>query len=259
VQTIAVFNLKGGTAKSTTAVNLGAAWASSGHRTLVLDVDPQGDSTQHLGVDAGGESLYDALVNRTPLEDAVLATSIDDLDLVPGGDALAAVDADTSDNPSRFYLLRSALTRFAETYGGDYEFVLVDCPPSTGMLNISAALAADYALIPVEAQGAAVRGLLRAIERLEEISEFRDVAGIPPIEILGLLVCKYDVRTALSKDADTAVREHYPDLTLETYVNRNTRVAEAYLHGEPVLRFAPDSRGTKDYAAAAKEILGRLT
>jgi chromosome partitioning protein len=251
METIAIFNLKGGTAKSTSAVNLASAWAAEGLRVLVVDLDPQGNASVHLGQRDDGKQLRAVLADRKPLEHSVISTDYDRIDLAPGGEWLADVEPSTRSQALRELRLEKALRDVTDTY----DLVLLDCPPSPGLLNISALLAADHVLIPVEAQGAAIDGLVSAMDRIDEVNAARDTA----LNILGVMVCKYDTRTSLSREVERAVRNNWPDLTLETFINRNTRVAEAYSRGRPVLDYAPDSRGSKDYIHAAQEISRRLS
>lgn len=249
--TLTVFNLKGGTAKSTTCVNVGAIWADrNDQQVLVVDCDPQGSASKHLGVRVDGRTFRDVLVEQSSLTDALTETPVDGMHLIPGGEWLTDVDPATAGEPLRELRLQRALDDLRD----DYDWILCDPPASTGLLNTSALLAADSALIPVEAQGAAVDGLVQAMDLAEEIDSARDDG----LCVIGTMVIKYDTRTSLSREADRALRENFGDLVLDTIVNRNVRVAEAYAQGLPVTMHAPSSRGAQDYRDAADEIAERI-
>lgn len=247
---LTVFNLKGGTAKSTTCVNVGAIWAERGERVLIVDTDPQGSASKHLGVRVDGEAFRDVLVEKEEAEQAITPTDIEGLELLPGGEWLTDVAPATSGQPLRELRLKRALDPIRE----DYDRIIIDSPASTGLLNTSALLAARHALIPVEAQGAAVDGLIQALDLADEIEAARD----DELCVIGAMVCMYDARTSLSQETEQALRDNFGDLVLETLINRNVRVAEAYAHGEPVTMYASSSKGAKNYREAVNEIDERM-
>lgn len=248
--TLTPFNLKGGTAKSTTAVNVAAILAERGEDVLLVDVDAQGSASKHLGIRVDGRALRDVLVDKAPVEEAVAPTDFDGLDLLPGGDWLTDVDPATAGEPLREMRLARALEDLEDAY----DWTFIDPPASTGLLNTSALLAADSALIPVEAQGAAVDGLVQARQLADQIDEARD----DELDLVGALVVKYDSRTSLSQEADRALRDEFGDFILDQIINRNVRVAEAYAQGVPVTEHAPSSRGADDYREATDEIVRRV-
>lgn len=249
--TLTVFNLKGGTAKSTTCVNVGAVLAErDDQRVLLVDCDAQGSASKHLGVRVDGRAFRDVLVEGEPIDEVVAETPIDGLELVPGGEWLTDVEPSTAGEPLRELRLRRALEGLQDVY----DWILFDPPASTGLMNTSALLAAENVLIPVEAQGAAVDGLVQALDLADEIDQARDDG----LSVIGAMVVRYDTRTSLSREADRALRERFGDLMLETIVNRNVRVAEAYAQGVPVTQHAPSSRGADDYRDATTEIAERI-
>lgn len=246
---ISLFNLKGGTAKSTSAVNIAGAWSTKKTKVLIIDMDPQGTASKHLGVRDDGKALRNVLVEGEKLSTAIVPTT-SGVFLAPGGEWLSDVEPATSSKPLRELRLSRAIGEVV----ADYDFIIIDCPPSPGILNVSALLASDGVVIPVEAQGAAVDGLIQALDMLETINEVRD----KDITIFGVVVCKYDTRTSLSRDIDEALRTAFENLVLTTIVHRNVRVAEAYLQGLPVTQFDAQSKGARDYIALAKELKKRL-
>ena len=247
---IAIVNQKGGVGKSTTAVNLGASLALLGHRTLIVDVDPQGNSTSGLGVDkrALREDIYGVLLSDVPLEECVVPTGVANLELVPATIALAGAEIELVSMLSRETRLRRALGPMAERY----EYVLVDCPPSLGLLTLNALTAATEVMIPVQAEYYALEGLSQLTTVVARIRE----ALNPGLAITGVLVTMFDGRTRLATEVLDEVHAHFPSQVFRTQIPRNVRLSEAPSFGKPAALFDVKSRGAQAYLALAREVAG---
>jgi chromosome partitioning protein len=249
VRTIAVVNQKGGVGKTTTAVNLGAALALRGRRVLLVDMDPQGNLTDHLLGDAGrGEgvaSVYDVLVEGVPVEKAVVPTSTEGLAVVPSHEDLAGAELDLASVIGREVLLRDALAALPP--GWDY--VLLDCPPSLGLLSLNALAASDEVFIALQTEFFAMRGL-GALDRTVDLVRRRINPGL---EVGGIVPTLVDF-TRLSREVVEEVRSHYGDAVFATRIRSSIRLAEAPSYGKHIFDYAPESTGAQDYAALAKEV-----
>lgn len=248
---VAVANQKGGVGKSTTAVNLAAGIARLGGRVLLVDLDPQGNASSGLGVDrsAIAYSTYDVLLKETPLEEAVEATAIRDLFVVPATIDLAAAEIELVSVFSRELRLRSALGPVRE----DYDVVLIDCPPSLGLLTVNALAAADEIMIPIQCEYYALEGLSQLLTNVDRVRSSLN----PPLEIEGAVLTMYDARTRLAKDVADQVRAHFGPRTYRTVIPRSVRLSEAPSFGEPIEIFDPMSRGAIAYRAMAREFMMR--
>jgi chromosome partitioning protein len=245
---IALVNQKGGVGKSTTAVNLGAALAVLGHRVLVVDDDPQGNTTTGLGIEKStiGASIYDVLMRRATLGDAVRATEIDCLQLIPATINLAGAEIELVSELSRETRLREALAAFHEPY----EYVLIDSPPSLGLLTINALVAAGEAIIPVQAEFYALEGLAQLTHVINRVRE----ALNPLLHVSGVLVTMYDGRTRLAIEVLDELGRYFPQQIFKTQIPRNVRLSEAPSYGKPVILFDPKSRGAQAYMSLAHEL-----
>ena len=246
---IALVNQKGGVGKSTTAVNLGAALAMLGRRVLVVDSDPQGNTTTGLGIDKGRlpHDIYHALMQEVPLENVIVPTEIENLMLAPATINLAGADVELVAALSRETRLRQALAPIA----GGYDFVLIDSPPSLGLLTINALTAAGDCLIPVQAEFYALEGLAQLTSVIWRV---RDALN-PTLHVSGVLVTMFDGRTRLALEVIRELERFFPEQIFKTQIPRNVRISEAPSYGKPVLLFDLKSRGAQAYLAVAREML----
>ncbi len=247
-RTIAIVNQKGGVGKSTTTVNLGASLALLGHRVLLVDLDPQGNTTSGFGIDKRGlsQDVYSILLGDIPIGDVITASGVDKLDLVPATMQLAGAEIELVATLSRETRLRRALQPTAELY----DYVLIDCPPSLGLLTLNALTAATEALIPVQAEYYALEGLSQLTAVIERIRE----ALNPGLRISGVLVTMFDGRTRLATDVLDEVHAHFPSQVFRTQIPRNVRLSEAPSFGKPAAVFDLKSRGAQAYLALAREV-----
>jgi chromosome partitioning protein len=248
---VAVVNQKGGVGKTTTAINLGAALAEVGHPTLLVDLDPQANSTSGLGLDPARArfNIYHLLTGEATLEQVVEPTSVKGLTLVPSHIDLAGAEIELAAVPEREGLLRKAL--FAGLPG--VEVVLVDCPPSLGLLTLNALVAATSMLIPTQCEYFALEGLRHLMYTHQLVRARLN----PKLAIAGILMTQFDARTTLAWDVLNAVRRSHPHHVLETLIPRNVRLSEAPSHGKSVIEYDPTCRGAAAYRALAKELLER--
>lgn len=250
-ETIACANQKGGVGKTTTVVNLATYLALTGRRVLVLDLDPQGNATSGLGVDRDslGATAYDALVDGRPLAEAVVPTAIDRLDLVPSAIGLAAVEIELATTPQRERRLARVLGGFAVAY----DHVLIDCPPSLGLLTVNALTAADGVLVPLQCEYYALEGLGQLLATIDLV---RDNLN-PDLAIDGVVLTMFDARTRLSSDVADEVRRHLGGAVYRTIVPRSVRLSEAPSYGQAIATYSPESRGARAYRELADEFLAR--
>ena len=250
-QTIACANQKGGVGKTTTVVNVGTYLALAGQRVLVVDVDPQGNATSGLGVDRAGLdlTLYEALTGAAALRDVIVATKIANLFIVPSSVGLAGAEMELAPTDQRERRLGRVLAEVTP----DYDYVLLDCPPSVGLLTVNALTAADAVLIPIQCEYYALEGLTQLIATVNLV---RDNLN-PDLEIKGVVLTMFDGRTNLSADVAAEVRRHLGAAVFETIVPRSIRLSEAPSFGLPIALHRPDSKGAEAYSALAVELLAR--
>jgi chromosome partitioning protein len=237
--------------KTTTVVNLGACLAQAGFRTLIIDLDPQGNATSGLGIDrrALAISVYDALVDRHPIEEIAVGTQVPGLDIVPSVAALSGAEIELVPLPGRERRLSASLAGVA----GEYDRILIDCPPSLGLLTINALTAADGVLIPIQTEYYAMEGLSQLVNTIRLVRN----ALNPRLEIEGVVLTMFDGRTRLSAQVAAEVRRHLNGTVFQTVVPRNVRLSEAPSHGQPVSIYAPDSTGATAYRNLAVEVAAR--
>jgi chromosome partitioning protein len=245
---IAIANQKGGVGKTTTAVNLGASLAELGFRVLVVDLDPQGNATTGLGINGRNvqASVYDVIMNDSPVEDCVEPTSLKNLFVVPATIDLAGAEIELVPAFSRELKLRRAL----EEVRDEYDFMLIDCPPSLGLLTVNGLAAADDVIVPIQCEYYALEGLGQLLRNVALVRTNLQ----PALEVRGIILTMYDARTKLAGQVEREVREHFGPKVYRTVVPRTVRLSEAPSFGQPIIVFDSTSRGAIAYRELAKEV-----
>ena len=253
MKVIAIANQKGGVGKTTTSVNLGCALAQSGKRILLIDLDPQGNATSSFGLqDLAGESLYEALIGDAPIADKILPTRLDGMFIIPADLDLAGAEIEIA-------RMDNHLTRLTETLAplradATFDFVLLDCPPSLGILMTNALAAADELLTPIQCEFFALEGLVKIVRVVEQI---RNSGANDRVEIAGIVMTMFDRRTNLSPQVVAEVRAHFGARVYETVIPRTVRLSEAPSFGQSIFEYAPNGSGALAYRALADEFLRR--
>jgi chromosome partitioning protein len=249
--TLACTNQKGGVGKTTTVVNLGTSLAALGDRVLVIDLDPQGNATSGFGIDrdAHGSAISDSLLDGRALDGADVSTPVEGLRLIPSSMDLASAEVDLAPVAGR----ERRMARALPTVTGPWDWILIDCPPSLGLLTINALTASDAVLVPIQCEYYALEGLTRLIATVNLVRDHLN----PDLAIAGVVMTMFDARTNLSAEVVEEVRRHMPDTVFDTVVPRSVRLSEAPSHGLPIARYAPASKGAEAYDQLAVELRGR--
>ncbi|MFN7056557.1 ParA family protein [Hyphomonas sp.] len=256
---LAVVNQKGGVGKTTTSINLGTALAAVGRRVLIIDFDAQGNASTGLGISRAERLMtsYDLVVDRVPMEEAVLSTIVPRLDIVPGDENLSGVETELANDPRRSYRLREGIHAYIDRAesGGlvKYDYVLIDCPPSLSALTVNAMTAADALLVPLQCEFLALEGLSQLLRTVEVVR-----AGLnPTLEIQGVVLTMYDRRNSLSDQVANEVRSFFGSKVYNTVIPRNVRLSEAPSFGKPALLYDYRCPGSEAYIRLASEVLQR--
>jgi chromosome partitioning protein len=251
---IAVANQKGGVGKTTTTINLGASLAKLGYRTLLVDLDPQGNASTGLGISPASREVttYEFLLGDARPMDAIQPTDVDNLEIVPATTDLSSADIELMNNEKRSFLLFDALRQpLLDDFGFDY--ILIDCPPSLNLLTVNAMVASDSVLVPLQSEFFALEGLSQLMLTIRDV---RQVAN-PKLRIEGVVLTMYDARNNLSQQVEQDARDNLQDLVFKTVIPRNVRVSEAPSFAMPVIEYEPTSKGSIAYRALAKELVSR--
>lgn len=250
-KTICVANQKGGVGKTTTAINLSTALAQLSKKTLLVDCDPQANATTGIGIDKPSikKTLYHGLIGEVKVKDTIIPSGVENLDIVPSRVELIGFEVEMMSDADRELLLK----RFLEPINGNYDYVVIDCPPSLSLLTLNAMAAADSILVPLQSEFYALEGLSQLMQTVKRIKQSLN----PPLKINGILLTMFDKRTNLSFQVAEEAEKHFKDLVFATRIPRSVRLSEAPSFGESIFTYDGTSVGAKCYMALAKEVVTR--
>ena len=248
---MAIINQKGGVGKSTTAINLSAALGEMGKQVLLVDLDPQGNSSSGLGVEKSQvqNCIYDVLLNDVPVEEVIIPDVCEGLDLVPATINLAGAEVELVSEMARENRLKDAIGALR----GKYDYIFIDCPPSLGLLTVNALVAADKLLIPIQCEFYALEGVTKLLDSMKRVKTRLN----PTLDIYGVLMTMYDGRTTLSRQVVEEVRSSFGRLVFETLIPRTVKLSEAPSFGQPITLYDPSGKGAQSYMSLAKEVIAR--
>lgn len=248
---IAIANQKGGVGKTTTSINLAASLGVLEKKVLLIDADPQANATSGIGIDVETVEIgtYQLLEHSNSAKQAIIKTETPNLDIIPAHIDLVAIEIELVDKDAREYMLKKALAETKE----DYDFIIIDCAPSLGLLTLNALTAADAVIIPIQCEYFALEGLGKLLNTIKSVQKIHN----PQLDIEGLLLTMYDSRLRLSNQVVEEVQKHFNDMVFQTIIQRNVRLSEAPSYGESIINYDASSKGASNYLSLAREIINK--